>query len=194
MVITPLNIYTFDYSTVYADYNVPPQRAYSGSFEFDGKMNQLLNSDDWTLEACNGITITGNQEFVADGTHELILENIQNDCINNSYNSKCSTFDNMSRKLDNQTVLVDSLNNFSCFPNPCIKDIFISMNIAKEGVFQIGLFTVSGIKIDEIFHNYLDNGKYSFSYDVSPLKSGVYFIKIKGPKTVNTIKIVKLTN
>jgi len=99
---------------------------------------------------------------------------------NQAYSLIISGFDQISLNNDNFTS-----NTIKAFPNPVNDNLFISSNMTEVQSYKI--FDIQGRLVDFKSINDLKD----FSIDVSPLKTGVYFVELQSNDVKSTYKIVK---
>jgi len=174
---------SFDFFTmaVFNDsYN--PARLYGGrNVYIDGKANNYLNMEDINVFACNEIVLNGDIEFIANGNHELILENYNSPCINNSL---------LVNKNDFKQSKVNDNFSFIVFPNPFKNNI----NILIDNT----LYTEIIIEINDILgknvlftKEKITSGEHLFSFNTELLMHGTYIIKMLSNEFSKSVKIIK---
>jgi hypothetical protein len=78
------------------------------------------------------------------------------------------------------------------FPNPTQTNSTISLQIEKEGQFEIMLYNMSGQMIKNIHSGELSTGRQTFEIDMYDLNSGMYIVQIVSQGQNETLKIQKL--
>ena len=76
------------------------------------------------------------------------------------------------------------------YPNPANSELNISIETNYNDVFSIEIIDLEGKLIQKFNQNFKSN--YLYKEDINELKNGVYFLEIKGSKSVFHKKIVKL--
>ena len=95
-------------------------------------------------------------------------------------------FDDFKVNLLQTSVLSNvqnTISSYSIYPNPFYKDININTNLDD---YSIAIYTIQG---QLVFNKTNNDGR--ISIDLAGLNSGVYFVKIKSKKGVETKKIIK---
>jgi len=64
------------------------------------------------------------------------------------------------------------------FPNPFNNQTKISFEIKKRDNYKLEIFNILGEKIEEVFNNNLNPGKYETLYNADNLSSGIYIYKL----------------
>jgi len=80
---------------------------------------------------------------------------------------------------------------FNVYPNPVKEELQIQLNFKKSTVETIELFNVYGQKVLGIYSGTISPGLWERKFDLSTLRSGVYFLKINNGSTASR-KIIKL--
>ena len=77
------------------------------------------------------------------------------------------------------------------YPNPVASILNIDFILSKDDDISISVFNVEGQLINKIAYPNKEVGNNLFKYDVSSLKSGIYFLKFSGNVHSGIIKFVK---
>lgn len=72
------------------------------------------------------------------------------------------------------------------YPNPCTSETYISINIEKEGNYNLSLYDLSGKKVKSILDKYLTSGRYNVFINLGDLEASTYFYELKGMDTKQT--------
>ncbi|MFT5820382.1 MAG: hypothetical protein ACI8ZM_001621 [Crocinitomix sp.] len=82
--------------------------------------------------------------------------------------------------------------NLSVYPNPANDFLTISMNLEKQSEVNVTLLNTLGQEVGSVYNGELAIGNNEFSYDVSNLPQGVYFIRsVNAEGVAETIRFVK---
>lgn len=139
----------------------------------------MSDNDNITIGACTEIIITGDVEFIADGSTELILE------INNS---PCLQGNTQRLTKPKQDTIFPNM--FSLYPNPFVDEINIYVNIHKEQKINIVIFDLLGKQFFQSADIY-QKGVSLIKINLPKLEPGTYIIKLFNSE-INTIsKIIK---
>ena len=79
---------------------------------------------------------------------------------------------------------------FNLFPNPANKKITLSLNLAKTENVSIKITNMLGQLEESESVNRLNSGKNEYSYDVSNISNGVYFITLSSENLRATKKLI----
>jgi WD40 repeat protein len=75
-------------------------------------------------------------------------------------------------------------------PNPNNSTANIELTIEKPESIEISIINSAGIEIEEIHSGALNQGKHSFLWDGGNFPSGIYYCRIKGKNTNETLQII----
>lgn len=141
-----------------------------------------------TLQTENNVLCGGNFDATSENDELISLRNTDSGII--MYSSSILTNSILEKRntgvISNVSPKFDTIQNFSIFPNPTNEIINItSKDNSMECFFTI--YDSQGINIKE---GVLKN--YSSGIEVSNLKKGLYFIKLKSNNSQETIKLIKI--
>lgn len=68
---------------------------------------------------------------------------------------------------------------FNIYPVPLINDGFLNIDIEEPGELTIEFFDITGKKVKTINKNHVDAGEQIISFNISELKEGIYFCKVR---------------
>lgn len=72
----------------------------------------------------------------------------------------------------------NNLSQFAITPNPSNDVTTIKFNLQERSDIEVSLFTISGIKIKQIFKGNVDKGEFTTSFDAKKVYAGVYVCQI----------------
>jgi Secretion system C-terminal sorting domain len=93
---------------------------------------------------------------------------------------------------NNSDLLPKEFKLFQNFPNPFNPSTQISFSIPKDDHVNLSIYDVLGTEVAILKNGYLTAGNYSFSFDASNLKSGIYFYTIKSDNFNETKKMLMM--
>lgn len=76
-------------------------------------------------------------------------------------------------------------------PNPTTGNITIKFNVDKAGEAEVSLYDMTGKKITTVVNEYMSNGTYNYSTNISNLPDGLYIAKLTSNNKSATDKIIK---
>ncbi|MCK4678412.1 MAG: T9SS type A sorting domain-containing protein [Bacteroidales bacterium] len=130
------------------------------------KIGPLLYSDDW-IHYDTTLPFTYGMQFGFDAV---------------SNNGGGVYLDEVSFDVSSVSVLENRREAplFDIYPNPCNKEMYISLKIPSSAKYILSLYNSMGIIDRTVVDQYLLKGKHSTSIDVRDLQSGVYFLRLTG--------------
>jgi hypothetical protein len=84
-----------------------------------------------------------------------------------------------------------SINTINVFPNPTLDVTYLDFNTTINQKIDIKLYNSLGQEIYTIFSGVLSNGKYKYTVPLNEYQKGIYYIKINGEYTSQTVKTIK---
>jgi hypothetical protein len=78
------------------------------------------------------------------------------------------------------------------YPNPTKGQSTVALDIVSEGQFEVMLYDLNGRLISTIHSGFLNEGRKNFELDLTPMNSGIYFVKILSQGQNETIKISRV--
>jgi hypothetical protein len=78
------------------------------------------------------------------------------------------------------------------FPNPAFGDITITAKVQKPGVTAISIIDAQGEVVTGLYNDKLDAGVHEFKYNTTPLKTGLYFVRVSQQHASETRKMIKV--
>ncbi|MBX7042730.1 MAG: T9SS type A sorting domain-containing protein [Ignavibacteria bacterium] len=78
------------------------------------------------------------------------------------------------------------------FPNPFNSQTKINFTITNAGNYILEIYDTRGNRIQEIFNESLDPGRYNLIYNAGTLSSGIYFYKLTGADITETRRMILL--
>lgn len=81
-------------------------------------------------------------------------------------------------------------NSQEIYPNPFTNNITIELEVLKAGVLAVDLYDITGRKIEQIYSNQTNAGKFALTHSFSEIKSGIYFLRISQNSSTTTTKII----
>jgi hypothetical protein len=81
-------------------------------------------------------------------------------------------------------------NMLKAYPNPFNPSTHISFELNQNSLVNLTVYDIKGAFVQEITHEVLDMGSYSFDWDASFYSSGVYMLRLSTNSEVLTQKIV----
>ena len=79
-----------------------------------------------------------------------------------------------------------------CYPNPFSNSVTIVFELEETENVNITIFNHLGQQVDSFNKGYLQPAKQKYTWNVSGLLEGIYFVQIRGGKEMATQKIVKM--
>lgn len=80
----------------------------------------------------------------------------------------------------------------SLTPNPAGDATRIHLAIAVTGVYAIRLFDVTGREVGRMQHDFSQTGLQNLAISLTPLRSGIYFLRMEGRQSAQSIKLIVL--
>ncbi len=68
---------------------------------------------------------------------------------------------------------------FNIYPIPLVEEGFLNIEMEEPGELHIEFFDITGKKIKTITKNHVDAGEQIINFNISELKEGIYFCKIR---------------
>ncbi len=96
-----------------------------------------------------------------------------------------SVYDNHSYRKSSEKIF-----EVNIFPNPINSIAKIQFQLASSSFVKVDVFSILGEKIMTLAENYFESGLHQLSFNVSQLKSGIYFLKFKQDKNFIVKKLV----
>ncbi len=128
-----------------------------------------------------------NPDYYTDGFRFKIQ--FENDNGNNIYIDDINISTSAMVGLDENEI---NALNLSVYPNPANDYLTISMNLASQSEVNVTLLNALGQQVGSVFNGELAMGNNEFSYDLSNLPKGVYFIRsVNAQGVTETIRFVK---
>ncbi|HOZ30619.1 MAG TPA: PKD domain-containing protein, partial [Bacteroidales bacterium] len=156
---------------------------YSGKMNLSESVNPIINSQDVTLYACNGIYLmdgfkTGDKSFVAKGSDGI---------------EGCTPFS------DNYSIqIVDSLSEFdaksvsvSVIPNPVSKIFKVLVNHIYYEDFIIELFDTNGRILKKLEFSDMEPNYYEILITDLEVQPGTYYCRYMSGKSIASCKFIK---
>jgi hypothetical protein len=81
---------------------------------------------------------------------------------------------------------------FSIFPNPASDVVHVECNFNQPGNYSLQISDNNGRLLQKVDDRYFYRGKYGYVVRLNHLPAGIYFVELKGNKSVLTRKIIKL--
>ena len=78
------------------------------------------------------------------------------------------------------------------YPNPFNPSTHISFELSRSSLVDLVVYDIKGAFVQEIVHEHLEMGNYSFNWNASSYPSGVYMLRLSTSSDVLTQKIVLL--
>lgn len=124
------------------------------------------------------------------------FEDFTNDSVPYMYH--CHNLVHEDNGMMAQFIVTDSMtgvedvttNSFSFYPNPTASIVQLNFDIHTKESYTIELFDASGRVIETNIIRPVENG-FTYKIDLSAHAAGIYFLKVSGDNTSNTLKIVK---
>lgn len=120
-----------------------------------------------------------------DHAWRLPLTNVKGDTIVNFAHN--TTFTNISIFTSNNE-LKGITDNFNLYPNPASEYVTVTLPPNYAGINYLKVYSITGAVMDE--KNIATNSN-QFNYDVSRLKTGVYFMEINAGTRKDILKFIK---
>ncbi len=96
-------------------------------------------------------------------------------------------------KLGNvKSIISNHVMNFTIYPNPFTNSTTITFNLQQSSKVNIFITNIYGIKISEVYNNFMEAGSYNITLDGSDLQPGMYFFIMETETSREMIKIVKM--
>ncbi|MEA3477187.1 MAG: DUF362 domain-containing protein [Bacteroidota bacterium] len=162
--------------------------------EFD-EYSTMLGSDDFLHQAADSANWADSIMYDPDGDGVYIaslgVHEHWNNNIEKLYSRNLGTGDGIElvqllmTGVDDQLELDEDL--LIVYPNPAVGSLNVRYRIQDAGYRMIEIFSISGVKIDELINEVKMPGEYELEVDVSDLAPGLYFVKIQVGK-VSAVK------
>jgi hypothetical protein len=91
-----------------------------------------------------------------------------------------------------QNKLVTLENTLDVYPNPFQNNLAVKLNLIKESLVSLDIFTIEGTKIISTAPQFISTGEFIHSVEVSNLNAGVYYVRATINDAVLMKKVVKL--
>lgn len=88
-----------------------------------------------------------------------------------------------------ETSSIDLI-SFSCGPNPAFGSTTLSLNMANESFVNIGLYDISGKRLQTVLNGNLNGGNHYFTILTEQLPAGTYFVALRTMNNTKTLKII----
>jgi hypothetical protein len=75
-------------------------------------------------------------------------------------------------------------NTLSIFPNPATDLVHLNFNLQEAAYLHFNLYDVNGKLVKQVMREYVKRGENIFSFSLSPLSSGIYFLSIENEKEI----------
>lgn len=69
----------------------------------------------------------------------------------------------------------------SLFPNPCLDETTIKLNMVKAGIVSCNIYDLNGKLMKEVFYGQVSKGEHQFPCNVSNFSPGIYFCNLITP-------------
>ncbi len=79
----------------------------------------------------------------------------------------------------------------SCYPNPFTNQTSISYSLETAKQVSIKIYTITGIEMAMLLNHFQPAGNYTFKFDGSNLKPGIYFCRMAFGDKIITTKLIK---
>ena len=145
--------------------------------------NNYFSQTITTISVCTEIVISGDVEFIADGSEELILD-IKTPCNYESNNDKSQFYS------CNDTINNSILEKAYCYPNPFIDNVNLYFEINSDKVLNVEILDILGKVFFKNTENF-DSGSHLLSFSTHELPPATYIIRIFNADSLKTFKIVK---
>lgn len=76
------------------------------------------------------------------------------------------------------------------YPNPTSGKLTILLNVEKTGNYEMNIYNVTGEKVFDIMNGKLSEQGYQYTFDLSTLPEGVYFIQLTSDETSQAQKLL----
>ena len=85
-------------------------------------------------------------------------------------------------------------NQFSIksYPNPFNASLNIQINVPKDELISIDIFDIRGREVDGVVNQFLTKGDYTFTWQASDHRSGLYFIRSMSQSAIISQKVLLL--
>jgi len=120
-----------------------------------------------------------------DHAWRLPLTNVKGDTIVNFIHN--TTFTNISIFTSNN-LLSENSDNFTLYPNPANEYITVTLPQNYAGINYLKVYSITGAIMDE---KDISTNSNQFNYNVSRLKTGIYFMEINTGTRKNVLKFIK---
>ncbi len=174
-----------------AKFNLDASVASIVANEKDGNNIIAMNNND-----NNTVVISGNGQFNASEPIAYLTLISDNSNINISgirFNDK--EIENVNYKLLGETIYSSNEVMLQNVPNPVVSSTNISLNIAANSVYTLGVYDTKGNMIKSLFSGSLASGVHNFDWNTTDelgnkVDSGVYFYRLTGNGETFTKKMV----
>lgn len=96
--------------------------------------------------------------------------------------------------LDASSAVVDEIQSvfdLNVFPNPVGNTVTIEFEIKTNQMVQLDLLDVNGRVVKPLLFEEINNGAHTFSFNLSVIQAGAYFIRIKNEEYQRVARLVK---
>lgn len=115
---------------------------------------------------------TGESYFSTDGTTWELMSNL-----GYNGNTMLRAFVEENLSTGGESTLPSQFALMPAYPNPFNPSTTLRFDLPEAGIVRLQVFNIQGQRVDEILHDHLAAGEYSFKWNASHLSSGVYFVK-----------------
>ncbi|MFK8102109.1 MAG: PKD domain-containing protein [Saprospiraceae bacterium] len=130
--------------------------------------------------------LVGNSTYTNSGIYSDTLLSSQN----------CDSIINLNLTVTAPTsigLLSPGVSAFSCFPNPFINELTFEFELPKATSLSLQLYDLNGKMILQLFEaTDFAAGRHTVQWEILPLTSGVYVVRLETPTTQLIQKMIKL--
>jgi len=176
----------------------------AGNIIAGGGNNQLTIQSNQTvhyiayneIDLLDGFTVEAGSDFTAEiipCPAECTNYNKSLHVQSNDYPDKTDfVYDTINYNEPNILQEINKELKFNVSPNPFTTSTTITFDLPQSSKVNIFITNIYGIKISEVYNNFMEAGSYNITLDGSDLQPGMYFFIMETVTSIEMIKIVKM--
>lgn len=188
--------------------NLPSVPVYCALYNLNNTSMGMILGTEWGIWSTSDDVNTDNSpnwQESNDGSMNRVpvyeLTNIQYNADYDYYNYVVAATNGRGIQGTSALVSVDpsvkggeNVAGFTLYPNPAKEYTFVLAELGKTAEMEVGLYTITGLKVKDIASGVFSAGRNDLYLDLSSLQNGVYLVKAKatasGKTTEKTMKVV----
>jgi len=148
------------------------------------------------IDLLDGFTVEAGSDFTAEiipCPAECTNYNKSLHVQSNDYPDKTDfVYDTINYNEPNILQEINKELKFNVSPNPFTTSTTITFDLPQSSKVNIFITNIYGIKISEVYNNFMEAGSYNITLDGSDLQPGMYFFIMETVTSIEMIKIVKM--